>query len=179
MRQGLFKTSVSWVSTICRSSDEVRSRLLLERLARLIAQASSVLAEDSRNKIFARVHAFLGRITEYNTSLADGDLFDEAQGSTQADRSEEMPFELSVFIQHTTLIITDTGQVGLCFCSQVRRGDTVVLAAGSDLPLVLRPVDGKEGYFTLAGPAWVSNMMEGELWPEEADRETLSTMILV
>lgn len=179
MRQGLFKTSVSWLSAIRHSSDELRSRLLLERLSRLIAQASSVLAEDSQKKIFDRVHAFLRRINEFNVNFAEGDPFDEAQGSTHADRSEDMPFELSVFIQHTTLIITDTDQVGLCFCSQIHRGDTVVLAAGSDLPLVLRPVDGKEGYFTFTGPAWVSNMMEGELWPEQADRETLPTMILV
>lgn len=178
-RQSSFTTAVSWVSAIRRSSNELRFRLLLERLARLIAQASSSGPVKPGTRIFDRAHAFLRGIDEFNKRLPDGAPFDEAQGPTHPGYSGEMPFVLLGFIQHTSLIITDTDQVGLCFGSHVYQGDVVALAAGSDLPLVLRPVAGKEGFFTLAGLAWVSNMMEGELWPEDADRETLSTMILV
>lgn len=162
-----------------RSADEPRFQLLLERLARLIAQASCFGLVKPETRTFDRVHEFLRKIDGFNTRLADGDPFEGVHGLAHLSKSEQVPFGLSDFILHTNLIITNTDEVGLCFCSHVRPGDNVVLAAGSDLPLVLRPVAGREGYFTLAGPAWVSNMMEGELWPEEADREMLSTMILV
>lgn len=47
-------------------------------------------------------------------------------------------------------------------------GDRIVILNGSNVPLVLRPV---EDHYKLIGPCYVHGIMYGEAWPE--DEETL------
>lgn len=59
------------------------------------------------------------------------------------------------------LFRTDNGLLGLG-CESLRVGDHVVVALGSDVPLVLRPLADRPGAFQFIGQAYVHEIMHGE-----------------
>lgn len=66
---------------------------------------------------------------------------------------------------------TFNNQLGFCLCSTpIEPGDKVALVQGSDYPLILRPTtyEGQSCY-TFIGPARITGMMNGELWPDNVD----------
>lgn len=82
--------------------------------------------------------------------------------------------------KYQTLLVADNGKIGLCFAAiDVEKGDEIVLLAGSDFPVILRPVLGEEKYYRFIGPAVVHGVMEGEAWPVDVDVDRLPLFILV
>lgn len=67
-----------------------------------------------------------------------------------------------------TCFVTRKGYVGTAlYC--LKEGDAIVLLAGVDRPMILRRVsEGSQGY-RIVGPAYIHDMMEGELWDDDAD----------
>lgn len=63
------------------------------------------------------------------------------------------------------MFFTADGQAGLGV-PRTSEGDEVFLIAGLEHPFVLRP-HGDDGEYTLVGPAVVTGMMKGELWPDD------------
>ena len=57
----------------------------------------------------------------------------------------------------------------------ISNGDLVVIVAGHDQPLILRPTG--EGTFTLVAQCVVDGVMYGEAWPN--DEALLETFIVV
>jgi hypothetical protein len=51
----------------------------------------------------------------------------------------------------------------------IERGDRIILVAGLRVPLVVRLVDERDDHFRVIGPAFVTGMMEGELWVESEE----------
>lgn len=78
---------------------------------------------------------------------------------------------MSQRINFHTLFRTKNGQLGACYCTTpTQQGDSVMLVEGARYPLVLRKVqDGNIPRFIFLGPAYITGMMESELWPENLD----------
>lgn len=70
---------------------------------------------------------------------------------------------------------TSDGRVGLT-AACVEPGDSIVLVAGADRPLILRRKDGKQ--YICVGSACVPGIMDGEAWPEDVIVEELEQFIL-
>ncbi|KAI1801246.1 hypothetical protein F4811DRAFT_574308 [Daldinia bambusicola] len=68
----------------------------------------------------------------------------------------------------------ETGHIGRAYFN-CRENDKDALLAGSDVPFVLREV--RRDRYQLVAPAYVSGIMDGELWPE--DEREVKDMILV
>lgn len=69
--------------------------------------------------------------------------------------------------------ILKSGYFGLGY-RDVSEGDILAIAAGADVPIILRPSDG---YYTFMGSAFVPGIMHGEAWKD--DLETLETFIII
>ena len=61
--------------------------------------------------------------------------------------------------------VTENGYYGTASAT-IECNDYVVLVSGLQVPLIVRPTEGKAGHYKLLGPAFVNGMMSGELWPE-------------
>ncbi|KAF7189580.1 Heterokaryon incompatibility protein 6, OR allele, partial [Pseudocercospora fuligena] len=80
-------------------------------------------------------------------------------------------YSLGQRVEFESLFRTSKNRLGFCYCSKkIQPGDKVALVQGSDFPLVLRPTT-HEGLpcFTFIGPAQITGMMQGELWPKNMD----------
>lgn len=75
-----------------------------------------------------------------------------------------------------TLFLTSNGQLGACYCADMKDGDTIALLSGSDFPMVLRKAD-VEGEYRFVGPAYIEDLMDGHAWPE--NEEDLQDITLV
>jgi hypothetical protein len=67
-----------------------------------------------------------------------------------------------------TFFVTKGGYMGTG-TRAIADGDVVVLFAGVDRPMILREVDPDAGTWRVIGPAYISGMMEGELWDSMKD----------
>lgn len=60
-----------------------------------------------------------------------------------------------------TLGTSSRGYIG-AFLAAAQIGDQIWVILGSNLPLLLRPVPDRDGYFRLVGQCYVAGLMEGE-----------------
>ena len=55
----------------------------------------------------------------------------------------------------------------------IEEKDVIVLIAGLERPMVLRPInreqDGEGLIWRVVGPVWITGMMEGELWENDSE----------
>lgn len=77
-----------------------------------------------------------------------------------------------------TFFVTDDGDSGFCFCTNMEVEDVVTLVKGSDSPLILRPDELEEGVYTFVGVATIEGMMDSEAWPDDIDDSDLEELIL-
>lgn len=114
------------------------------------------LSEDARN--------FMSRDFEKCTSPWEG-YCSRRKGDADASRDPSDPLcEEDIGF----LMTTKSGFVGVARKS-VLPGDVVALFYGSDVPVVLRPIDANMQHtekvqYTYEGRAWVNGIMQGELW---------------
>ncbi|KAJ8120842.1 hypothetical protein ONZ43_g2555 [Nemania bipapillata] len=62
-------------------------------------------------------------------------------------------------------LFLDTGHIGRAYFNS-KENDQVVLLAGSDVPFLLRKVEGRDCHQVVA-PAYIHGVMDGELWPDD------------
>ncbi|KAF0328384.1 heterokaryon incompatibility protein 6, OR allele, partial [Colletotrichum asianum] len=78
---------------------------------------------------------------------------------------EDLIFRFKFDIGEGRIFFTIDGRAGLGV-PRISEGDEIFLVAGLQHPFVLRP-HGDNGEYTLVGPAVVTGMMMGELWPDD------------
>lgn len=71
---------------------------------------------------------------------------------------------------------TEKGYIGLCFKSMLA-GDLVVLVAGIDMPMIMRPEGSESEGYRLIGPSYIHDIMQGEAWND--DENSLDEMLIV
>ncbi|USP74672.1 heterokaryon incompatibility protein cpaM [Curvularia clavata] len=76
--------------------------------------------------------------------------------------------QASVGTRAKSFFITERAFYGTATAA-IERGDRIVLVAGLRVPLVTRRVDERDDHFRVIGPAFVTGMMEGELWDESEE----------
>lgn len=106
-----------------------------------------------------------------------GDVTSKFDSAMEDDPS--LVWQRKVLLQYQTLFVTDTDEVGYCLSKDVRCGDSVVLIAGLDYPILLRQSDREQNRYTFVGPAHISGMLEGELWPDPKDEGEMETFVLI
>ncbi|TGO08957.1 hypothetical protein BTUL_0184g00040 [Botrytis tulipae] len=72
----------------------------------------------------------------------------------------DLPIQISSTLRNQRLLVTESGYIGYV-PNETRRGDTICILYGMDVPVVLR--QNQDGTFELIGPCYVHGVMEGEL----------------
>ncbi|KAF2162995.1 hypothetical protein M409DRAFT_26443 [Zasmidium cellare ATCC 36951] len=85
-------------------------------------------------------------------------------------------YRLELKMKNETLLMTEAGRLGFCFCENMEKGDVVAILVGAEYPVILREA-GLPGQYLFVGPATVYEMMEGELWPENLNDLTDFTLV--
>jgi hypothetical protein len=174
--QGVWKTSTSEGSTAREDDLNGRFSLLrqwlrncnnaktspdfLKQLENLLSSAPWFSQEVTELGISSWMHRGLSR------EDAESILSPNADASTfgQLYTSHTLARNFAELTSNRRLFITTDGRIGLCRAVQV--GDLLVLFSGCCMPFVLRAINGNNGY-TLIGPAIVTGVMNGQLWPDD------------
>jgi hypothetical protein len=72
-----------------------------------------------------------------------------------------------------TFFVTKTGWIGTVE-GMIQEDDVVVLLAGLEMPIILRPVEDR---FRVVGPAYVHGMMDGVQWPKTPNELNLISLV--
>lgn len=88
-----------------------------------------------------------------------------------------MQYIVSIMCRGRYFFTTEQGRMGMG-PRYMREGDLVILVAGMDFPMVLRPVGEDAGRYTVVGPAFVTGVMDGELW-RGSDESAVSAFELI
>ncbi|TGO40085.1 hypothetical protein BHYA_0042g00160 [Botrytis hyacinthi] len=70
-----------------------------------------------------------------------------------------LPMQISSTLRNQRFLVTASGYIGYV-PNETRRGDTIYILYGMDVPVVLR--QNQDGTFELIGPCYVYGVMEGE-----------------
>jgi hypothetical protein len=90
------------------------------------------------------------------------------RGIQQDEKAALFHTQASIGTRVKSFFITERVFYGTATAA-IERGDRIILVAGLRVPLVVRLVDERDDHFRVIGPAFVTGMMEGELWVESEE----------
>jgi hypothetical protein len=85
-------------------------------------------------------------------------------------RTARLHHAIWMLTRDRTFFVTKRGYMGTGPCS-IEEQDVIVLLAGVDRPMVLRQAKKDPPRWRVVGPAYVSGMMEGQLWEDDGELE--------
>ena len=157
----------SWLE--CFVQEQLGTKILANRLWKLLrictASSKTTYTEEQVLAVFEEV--------AQSAPLEDENII--LQKCARLCKAEpqlvDFMLELHGRHQYESIFSTTEDQLGFC-CSAigVQDGDMIALAEGSNFPLILRRATGagQRGY-RFIGPALVTGMMDGSMWPEDLD----------
>lgn len=120
---------------------------LLYRDLQFMANFSEHLTENDQDLL----QKFIAKSRDH----LNNDHQDLLEGLGSIDQRSIWPI-LRARTEVETLFTTADGRLGLCYSRPIQQGDSIVLVAGSDFPLIVRPSPSDADKYVFLGPAVVS-----------------------